>query len=203
MEPPLVASMNNPMPWLLIAYVSVVLLAMVWGVIVGFRFRGTLPSISHLLTSPRVSTIVPARNEERNIARCISGLSHQTYPDLEMIFVDDQSTDATPEIIASYAADDPRIVVVHTEDRPHGWNGKQWACHSGAQVATGDWLCFMDADTYAEPDLIVRTAGFAATQDVDMLTLQPWYEMRGVWERVVLPASLIPLPVILPTAPCQ
>jgi chlorobactene glucosyltransferase len=147
---------------------------------------------------PSVSIIVPARNEERNIERCVLGLVKQDYPNYEMIFVDDDSHDATPNILARYADQDPRIKVVHTGGKPDGWNGKQWACHCGALDSTGDWLCFMDADTYAEPNLISRTIAFSLANRVDMLTLQPWYETQGLWERIVLPAGLLPLLLIFP-----
>jgi len=184
--------------WLLIVYATLVIGTLAWGVRVGLSFRNTLVDTPLPDELPLVSTIVPARNEERNIGRCVHGLSHQEYHKLDLIFVDDDSEDATPEILASYAARDSRITIVHTKGKPSDWNGKQWACHSGAEAAKGGWLCFMDADTYAEPQLISRTLAFALANKIDMLTLQPWYEMRGLWERIVLPAALTPLFVLFP-----
>lgn len=174
-------------------YAAMIIGVLLWVALLGMRFRGSLTDEPLPERLPLVSTIVPARNEERNIGRCAQGLMRQDYSSLELIFVDDDSTDATPHILASVAARDPRIKIVHTQGKPHDWNGKQWACHSGAQAATGDWLCFMDADTYAEPDLIRRTLAYAEAHKIDMLSLQPWFEMRGLWERIVLPfyASLV------------
>lgn len=174
-------------------YAALVIGVLLWALFLGMRFRGSLTDEPLPADLPLVSTIVPARNEERNIGRCAQGLMRQDYPSLELVFVDDDSTDATPHILASAAARDPRIKVVHTQGKPQGWNGKQWACHSGAEAATGDWLCFMDADTYAEPDLIRRTLAYAEAHKIDLLSLQPWFEMRGLWERIVLPfyASLV------------
>lgn len=186
------------MSWLWIIYALAIVGILLSQAAVGLRFKRTLKEVPLPEHPPNISTIVPARNEERNIARCASGLIHQDYPHIELVFVDDDSGDATPEILAEYAKQDQRVKVVRTGGKPEDWNGKQWACHSGATIATGDWLCFMDADTYAEPFLISRTVAFALDNQIDMLTLQPWYEMRGLWERIVLPAGLTPLLLVFP-----
>lgn len=187
------------MLWLWIVYALAVVAILLCQAAIGVHFKYTLKEEQLPGSPPLVSTIVPARNEERNIERCAKGLIRQDYPRLELVFVDDDSSDATPNILASYAQQDQRVKVVHTgSSKPEGWNGKQWACHSGTMAATGDWLCFMDADTYAEPYLLKRTVAFALARRIDMLTLQPWYEMRGLWERIVLPAGLMPLLLIFP-----
>ncbi len=166
--------------------------------LIGARFKNSLSDGPIPLDPPLVSVVVPARNEERNIGRCAQGLTRQHYPNLEIIFVDDDSTDATPDILAEFDRLNGRVQVVRTQPRPDNWNGKQWACHTGAQAASGDWLCFMDADTYAEPDLIERTMAFAIEKQVGLLSLQPWYEMVGLWERIVLPAALTHLFLLFP-----
>lgn len=186
------------MLWLWIAYALAIVVILLCQAAIGAHFKYTLKEENLPDHPPLISTIVPARNEERNIDRCARGLVHQDYPDLEVVFVDDDSSDATPDILARYAEQDQRVKVVHTGNKPDGWNGKQWACHSGAVAARGDWLCFMDADTFAEPYLLRRTVAFALARRIDMLTLQPWYEMRGLWERIVLPAGLMPLLLIFP-----
>lgn len=165
---------------------------------IGVRFKGTLTDAPLPLNLPLVSVVVPARNEERNIRRCAEGLTKLRYPKLEIIFVDDDSTDATADILTGFSEQDYRIHIVKTQSRPGDWNGKQWACHTGAQVSRGEWLCFMDADTYAEPDLIERALTFALEKQVGLLSLQPWYEMVGLWERIVLPAALTHLFLIFP-----
>lgn len=181
------------MIWLLAGYAVLILAYQFWEAYIALRFKGTLNECPLPDNPPLVSTIVPARNEERNIGRCIQGLARQDYPRLEMIFVDDDSSDATPDILAAHAKRDPHIKVAHTQGKPADWNGKQWACHTGAQTASGAWLCFMDADTYAEPQLIARTVSFAEVRKIDMLTLQPWYEIQGLWERMVIPVGLASL----------
>jgi chlorobactene glucosyltransferase len=186
------------MLWLWIAYALAIVAVLLCQAAIGVHFKYTLKEENLPENPPLVSTVVPARNEERNIDRCARGLVHQDYPHLELVFVDDDSSDATPDILAQYAEQDQRVKVVQTGGKPEGWNGKQWACHSGAMTAKGDWVCFMDADTYAEPYLLRRTVAFAIARRIDMLTLQPWYEMRGLWERIVLPAGLLPMLLIFP-----
>jgi chlorobactene glucosyltransferase len=166
--------------------------------LIGARFKKSLTLAPLPSNPPAVSIIVPARDEERNMRRCAHGLTQQRYINLEIIFVDDDSTDATPDILARVNQTNERVRVVNTQPRPADWNGKQWACHTGAQAATGDWLCFMDADTYGEPDLIERTMAFALEKHVGLLSLQPWYEMVGLWERIVLPAALTHLFLLFP-----
>lgn len=186
------------MIWLLIIYVMALSAYLAWCGVIGLRFKGTLKHAKLPDRLPSVSTIVPARNEERNIDRCASGIVAQDYGNLEFVFVDDASEDKTPNILARYAVQDDRVKIVHTGGKPGNWNGKQWACQSGADQAAGEWLCFMDADTYAEPELISRTLAFALAHNIDMLSLQPWYELRGLWERVVLPTGLSQLLIVFP-----
>jgi chlorobactene glucosyltransferase len=186
------------MLWLWIIYAVAIVVVLLFQAAIGVHFKYTLKEEKLPAHPPLISAVVPARNEERNIDRCAHGLVHQDYPHLELVFVDDDSRDATPDILAQYAKQDSRVKVVHTSSKPDGWNGKQWACHAGALAATGGWVCFMDADTYAEPHLLRRTIAFAMARQIDMLTLQPWYEMRGLWERIVLPAGLLPLLLVFP-----
>ena len=186
------------MLWLWILYAVIVLGFLAWGGLIGMRFMNTLTVEELPAQLPLVSTIVPARNEQRGIGRCVQGLRDQDYARLELIFVDDDSTDATPQILQQHADQDARMKVVHTGGKPAGWNGKQWACYCGAQASSGDWLVFMDADTFAEPNLVPRTLAFSIARHIDMLSLQPWYEMRGLWERIVLPAGLPPLLLVYP-----
>lgn len=145
----------------------------------------------HSLVPPahaaRVSVIVPARNEERNIARCLRALLASGWPALEVILVDDHSADATAAIARDIAAGDARLRVIANPDLPPGWFGKQWACWNGARAATGEILCFADADTEQAPDLIPRAAAAMHDLDADLLSVAGWQELGSFWERLLQP----------------
>ena len=137
--------------------------------------------------APLVSLVIPARNEEHNIRRCATSALSSTYPRLEVIVVDDHSTDDTGAIVAELAARDARLRVVTPAPLPAGWFGKQWACHTGAQAARGEVLGFMDADTWQAPDLVSRTVNAMRTRRADMLTVAGEQAMGSFWERLVQP----------------
>jgi chlorobactene glucosyltransferase len=134
---------------------------------------------------PLVSIIVPARDEERAIERAVRGFLAQTYPQLEVIVVNDRSVDATGAILASIA--DPRLRVVTGEEPPEGWLGKPWALEQGSRRARGELLLFVDADVIYHPDAVAAAVARFDESDVAMLSLLPHLEVRGFWENVVMP----------------
>ncbi len=137
---------------------------------------------------PSVSVVVPARNEAPNIEACVGSIAESTYPDFEIIVVDDRSDDGTGELARSVATGNARrIVVVDGETLPEGWLGKPWACHQGSEVATGDLLLFTDADTVHRPDLLGRAVAGLREEGADLLTVVGRQVMVTFWERVVQP----------------
>jgi chlorobactene glucosyltransferase len=145
---------------------------------------GKFPDPLHF---PRVSLLVPARNEARNIEGCVRGLLAQDYPDFEVIILDDESTDGTGEILARLAAEDARLHVIPGQPLPSGWLGKNWACHQLSQAAGGEYLLFTDADTHHDP-LMLRDA-IAATQatNADLLSGMPHQEVKTWSEQLLVP----------------
>ncbi len=142
------------------------------------------------LSSPAelISVIVPARNEARNIRRCVLAMLAQTYPNYEIIVVDDRSSDETPAILAALQQEYPgRLRVVSGGDLPTGWAGKPHALYLGVQPAGGDWLCFVDADTFAAPELLAAALSTAQAQKADLFTLLTDQELGSFWEKVILP----------------
>jgi len=137
--------------------------------------------------TPLVSVIVPARDEERAIRRTVTALLAQTYPALEVIVVDDRSTDATGTILAELAAADPRLIVVQGEEPPAGWLGKPAALHRGSLRARGELLLFMDADILYAPEAIAAAVAHLEDREVSLLSLFPHVEMHGFWEHVAMP----------------
>ena len=136
---------------------------------------------------PLVSVIVPARNEAHNIARCVSSILTTTHPNLELIVVDDNSTDGTAEIARQASGGDLRVRIVTTEPLPEGWFGKQWACATGAKVASGSILQFTDADTVHSKDLVTRSLHAMRKTRAQLFTVAGHQELGGFWERVIQP----------------
>ena len=148
--------------------------------------------------APFVSLLIPARNEAMRIERCLDGALAQTYPAYEVIVVDDGSTDATPQILSSYAAQDYRLRVIHGEALPAGWIGKCYACQQAANQAQGAWLLFLDADTAPQPGLVTALIDHAERHELDMLTLFPFMEFGSFWERVIMPPFLALINAVFP-----
>ena len=140
-----------------------------------------------LANPPLVSVILPARNEAHNIARCVSSILSTTYPNLELIVVDDGSTDGTAEIARETAAGDLRVRVVTCAPLPEGWFGKQWACATGAKVARGSVLQFTDADTVHAADLVPRSIKAMRARRAQLLSVAGRQQLGGFWERVIQP----------------
>jgi cellulose synthase/poly-beta-1,6-N-acetylglucosamine synthase-like glycosyltransferase len=131
---------------------------------------------------PNLSIIVPARNEERHIEAALRSLLQLDYPDLEILVVDDRSTDRTGEILDRIAREYPRLNVVHVTELPHGWLGKNHALYHGAQRARGEFLLFTDADVTMAPDTLRRAVGYALENGLDHLAVTP---------EVVMPTLLL------------
>jgi chlorobactene glucosyltransferase len=136
---------------------------------------------------PLVSVILPARNEAHNIARCVSSILSTTYPNLELIVVDDSSTDGTAQFAREAAEGDPRARVITAPPLPDGWFGKQWACATGAKVARGSILQFTDADTVHGSDLVTRSINAMRENRSQLFTVAGRQELGGFWERVIQP----------------
>jgi glycosyltransferase involved in cell wall biosynthesis len=134
----------------------------------------------------RVSIIMAARNEVDDVARAVRSRLDDDYPDLQVILVDDRSTDGTGEAATAAAGGDPRFVLVRVDELPSGWLGKVHAMHRGLDRADGEWLLFSDGDVVVAPGTLRRAVGFCEHTGVDMLALVPAFRARrffidGVW----------------------
>jgi len=133
---------------------------------------------------PRLSILVPACNEGNTVERAMQSLLALDYPDIEIIAVDDRSTDATGEILDRLALYNPRLRVLHVTKLPHGWLGKNHALQVAGEQATGDWLLFTDADVVFAPDALRRAVAYASKRSLDHLVVTPRCETHGFWERL-------------------
>ncbi len=151
---------------------------------------------------PLVSIIVPARNEERNIRRCVESLLEQSYPNFEVIVVDDGSTDDTPNILENIIQTHPqsnRLWVQRLRDElPEGWAGKPHAIHAGVQESHGEWLLFTDADTWHAPNALRCALTAALHSGSDLYTLGTAQELPGFWEKVMMPMAYLGISMMYP-----
>ncbi len=138
---------------------------------------------------PSVSAIIPAKDEEATLADCLASVRSQSYPNLEILVVDDRSTDRTAAIARQAAEADPRVRLISIEDLPDGWTGKTHALHVAAHQARGDWFWFLDADTRHEPDSLAIVLEYARSHGAAMASLLPEMRCESFWEAVVQPLA--------------
>src|SRR5271168_1542552 len=134
-------------------------------------------------TLPEVSVIVPARNEEASLGACLQSLASQAGVSFEIVVVDDGSTDSTRKIAGSFAG----VRVIDPGPLKPGWSGKNNAVTAGAAAVRGAWLLFTDADTVHLPGSLARSLAEAKQRGVEMLSYSPEQEVRGFWEKAVMP----------------
>lgn len=138
-------------------------------------------------STPSVSVLIPARNEEISIRAAVEAALSNTEIDLEVIVLDDHSCDATAEIVRAIAAHDPRVKLHEAPHLPAGWCGKQHACHVLSTHATNPILVFSDADVRLAPDALLRMATFLDLSGADLASGFPRQETVGIFEQMVLP----------------
>ena len=168
--------------------------ACVWlvpALVIAVRRRGTpsLDDVSDVAPedAPLVSVILPARNERAHIVACVEAMRRTTWPRVEIVVVDDHSTDGTGQLARATANGDARVRVIDAPDLPHGWFGKQWACEVGAAAASGSLLLFTDADTRHSPDLLTRLVSVRAERKAELMSIAGRQDMITVWEQAVQP----------------
>lgn len=145
--------------------------------------------------APLVSICIPARNEENNIRRCVEAALGQDYPNIEVIVLDDRSTDATLTQLAEIASRDSRLIPINGSDLPVGWAGKPHALFQASAVARGEWLCFVDADTFLEPQAVSSVYAKALETEADLFTVMTRQILGSFWEKVVMPLVMTALSV--------
>lgn len=130
---------------------------------------------------PRLSLVITACNEEGTLEIATRSRLEDDYPDLEMILVDDRSTDGTSEIIDRIAKSDPRVKAVHIRELPDGWLGKVHALDLGLRETTGEWVLFTDADVHFDRGVMKKAIAWAMERNLDHLGIFPSLWSRGFW----------------------
>ena len=138
---------------------------------------------------PFVSIIVPARNEQDNIERCLTSLIKQNYPTtkFEIIVVDDNSTDNTLKRIKKVQQKYPRLKIIELKDKPDNWTGKTWASEKGYLKSRYDILLFVDADCYYKNNCLLSAISYMLEEEIDVITGFPFIELRDFWSKVSMP----------------
>jgi chlorobactene glucosyltransferase len=141
---------------------------------------------------PFVSVVVPARNEQGNIEKCILSLLAQNYPNFEVIVIDDNSTDDTlkimKEIERTIVPANNRLKIISLIHKPDNWTGKTWASQQGYLQSSGSILLFTDADTYySSKDTILLTISYMQKQNLDVLSGIPSIDLRDFWSKIIIP----------------
>lgn len=165
----------------MIILINILILSAILGLLAGLYFFLRIPLCrknSNGKTAKRLSLIIPARNEQDNIPVILGSLRLQELKPLEVIVVDDNSTDRTKEIALSFGA-----TVVDSKPLPDGWTGKNWACHQGAKSAKGEIFLFLDADTKLESDGLLKIiATFEDSKGV--VSICPYHKIKKVYENL-------------------
>jgi chlorobactene glucosyltransferase len=166
---------------------------------VGWRLRDT-PDLARLSpadldatrrSAERVSIVLPARDEAVHIDACVRAIRATTWPDWELLVVDDHSADGTGDLARAAAEGDPRVRVLAAPALPDGWFGKQWACQTGADAATGELLLFTDADTRHHPELLVRAVTAMRARGAALFSVGGRQDTGSFWEHAIQPVVFL------------
>jgi chlorobactene glucosyltransferase len=137
--------------------------------------------------APLVSILIPARDEEANIASCLESLQKQDYPNFEVLVLNDESSDNTAAIVSRIAARDDRIQLLQGKLLPEGWAGKPFACHQLAEKARGSWLLFVDADTVHAPHMLRSVIAQSIELKASLLSGFPQWLTTSLPQKIAVP----------------
>jgi chlorobactene glucosyltransferase len=147
---------------------------------------------------PPVSILVPTRNEEKNIRKCLSSLLKQDYPDYEVLVLNDNSTDKTQQILASF--NHPKLKIFNGLPLPKDWLGKHWACHQLTQHASKELFLFTDADTHHHPHTLKYAVSSMLAQKADFISILPKEKTLSMSELLAIPMIPWSLNTFMPLA---
>lgn len=169
---------------LLLAPLGFSLLAWLWGAYAIWRTRQDVPRLADDTSPspprwPTVSLIIPARDEEGEVEAALRARLSDGYPALEVIAVNDRSTDRTGAILDRLAAEDPRVRVIHIDTLPAGWLGKLYAMHQGVLASRGEWVLLSDADVHYAPGTLRRVLAACVAHRLDHFAALPTFRAQS------------------------
>jgi chlorobactene glucosyltransferase len=142
-------------------------------------------SAAEIMSKEMVSVLVPARNEENNILKCLNGILNQDYKNIEIIVLDDHSTDKTYDLVKSIESE--KIKLIKGKELPKNWLGKNWACHQLAQNANGGYLLFIDADVEVKPQVISSAVFEIQQSNASLISIFPTQKIKSFGEHLIVP----------------
>jgi glycosyltransferase involved in cell wall biosynthesis len=182
-----------------VAYIVLIFTLIQFLIALGNLISETSLSESMSKSESLVSVLIPARNEENNIGHILDDLINQKYQNIEIIVFNDQSEDKTAEIIGEYTRRDNRIRLVNSDGLPESWLGKNYACNSLSQHATGEYILFLDADVRISKNIIGDAISYSIKNDIGLISIFPKQIIKSIGERITVPnmnyilVSLLPL----------
>jgi len=163
------------------------------------RIRWLSPSSAPVAKRGRISVVIPARNEEQDVASSLRSVLNQEGVELEVIVVNDHSIDRTGEMVNEIARSDSRVRVLHNPPLTQGWLGKCNAMQHGVAEAAGEYLLFTDADIIHRPGCFATALGVLEEEAYDFISLFPLFENRSLWENVNMPIYFFGVAKLLAT----
>ncbi len=181
-----------------LSYISIVFIGFqFFNVLINFLFSQKITKTNNI-SSEKISILIPARNEENNIGKLLNSIIKSKDEQLEIIVFNDNSNDNTEKIVKNYLQRDSRIKLINSRALPHGWLGKNYACHQLAQNAQGNYLIFLDADVIISNNIIADVVSYAQKNNLKLLSIFP-YQIQNSWgEKATIPLMHYILLTLLP-----
>ncbi|MGB9842735.1 MAG: glycosyltransferase [Caldisericia bacterium] len=150
---------------------------------------------------PKISILIPARNEEKNIEKCVKSILNQNYPEFEIIIFNDNSTDSTPQILDKLKENYPKLIVINNISLENGWLGKANACQKLYEESNGEILVFIDADTFHKENSMLKAISFFVKTKSDLITIFPQEIVDSFFEKLIIPFMNFALMSFYPLIP--
>ncbi len=183
---------NSAILIMLITIISSVFFSWIYFLVYTIKFLIQVPKLQSIKTSksiffPKVSVILPARNEEKYIQKCLKTLIEQDYSNYEIVVINDSSSDRTGELIENVSLANSKVIHINATPKPDGWTGKNWACYQGYLKSTGEFFLFTDADTIHSFTSISLAVNHLLDEGLDALTAIPKILATDFWTKITLP----------------
>lgn len=180
--------------------VSIISIYFIFLSIANIRFLKKNTVQASVFSGPKISVLIPARNEELNIQKCLLSLVNQQYDNYEIIVLDDNSTDSTARIVNKLCKQCGNIQLIHGKELDPSWFGKPFAMQQLLEHASGEYCIFVDADTEHQPNMIATSLSNILHADAHVMSGYTQYKMQNSGEKIVVPTLYIMMAMVFPFA---